>query len=98
MAAPGRRAGGRWEKAMSYKSHMYGGGESYSGVVPTKQPNEGRGRPQEAVEGRPLTKENTEQTDPSQTPSWEAGQTGWNVCEKQPYAFTPLIRGRNRVR
>jgi hypothetical protein len=61
---------------MSYKSHMYGGGESYSGVVLTKQPNEGRGRPQEAVEGRPLTKENTEQTDPSQTPSWGSGPNG----------------------
>jgi hypothetical protein len=61
---------------MSYKSHMHGGGESYSGVVPAKQPNEGRGRPQEAVEGRPLTKENTEQTDPSQTPSWGSGPSG----------------------
>ena len=61
---------------MSYESHMHGGGESYSGVVPAKQPNEGRGRPQEAVEGRPLTKENTEQTDPSQTPSRGSGPNG----------------------
>jgi hypothetical protein len=33
---------------MSYKTHMHGGGESYSGVVPTKQPNKG-GRPSAEV-------------------------------------------------
>ena len=45
---------------MSDKSLTHGGGESYSGVVPAKQPNKG-GRPQaEVVEGRPLAKENTE--------------------------------------
>jgi hypothetical protein len=38
---------------------MHGGGESYSGVVPTKQPNKSGQPPAEAVEGRPLTKENT---------------------------------------
>jgi len=38
---------------MSDKSLTYGRGESYSGVVPTKQPNKG-GQPRaEAVEGRP---------------------------------------------
>ena len=76
MAAPGRRAGGRWEKAMSHKSHMHGGGESYSGVVPTKQPNEGRGRPQEAVEGRPLTKENMEEPNSCRTQSRESEPNG----------------------
>ena len=39
---------------MSHKSHMHGGGESYRGVVSTKQPNEGSGGPQEVVEGRPI--------------------------------------------
>jgi hypothetical protein len=29
----------RWEKAMSYKTQMNGGGESYSGIVPAKHPN-----------------------------------------------------------
>lgn len=53
--------GDRWDKAMSYKTRMNGGGESHSGVVPTKQPNESQGGPQEAVEGRPLTKENMEE-------------------------------------
>jgi hypothetical protein len=43
---------------MSYKTRMNGGGESYSGIVPAKQPNESLGGPQEAVEGRPLTKGN----------------------------------------
>ena len=76
MAAPGRRAGGRWEKAMSHKSHMHGGGESYSGVVPTKQPNEGSGGPKEVVEGRPLTKENAGELNSCRTPSRESEQTG----------------------
>ena len=61
---------------MSYKSHMNGGGESYSGVVPAKQPNEGGGGPQEVVEGRPLTKENMEQPNPCRTPSRESGPSG----------------------
>ena len=43
---------------------MDGGGESYSGVVPAKQPNKS-GKPQaEVVEERPLTKENTEEGKP----------------------------------
>ncbi len=42
---------------MSGKSLMHGGEESYSGVVPTKQPNKSERSPAEAVEGRPLTKE-----------------------------------------
>jgi len=54
---------------MSYKAQMNGGGESYSGIVPVKQPNEGLGRPQEAVEGRPLTKENMEEPNSRRTPS-----------------------------
>jgi RNA-directed DNA polymerase len=54
---------------MSYKTQMNGGGESYSGVVPTKQPNEGLGGLQEDVEGRPLTKENTEELNSCRTPS-----------------------------
>jgi RNA-directed DNA polymerase len=45
---------------MSHKSHMNGGGESYSGVLPTKQPNKSEKSPAEVVEGRSLTKENTD--------------------------------------
>ena len=54
---------------MSYKAQMNGNGESYSGVVPAKQPNESLGGPQEAVEGRPLTKENMEEPNSCRTPS-----------------------------
>ena len=61
---------------MSYKTHVYGGGESYSGVVPMKQPNEGQGGPQEVVEGRPLTEENMEQPNLRRTPSRESEPTG----------------------
>ena len=46
---------------MSYKTHMHGDGESYSGIVPAKQPNKSGRPPAEAAEGRTLTKENTDQ-------------------------------------
>jgi len=67
---------GRGEKAMSHKSLMHGGGESYSGVVPAKQPNKSEQSPAEAVEGRPLTKENTQEPNPCRTPSRENGPSG----------------------
>jgi len=54
----------------------FSAGESYSGVVPTKQPNKD-GRPSaEVVEGRPLTEENTEQSNQHRTPSRESGPSG----------------------
>ena len=42
---------------MSGKSPMHDGGESYCGVVSTKQPNKGGTTPAEVVEKRPQTKE-----------------------------------------
>jgi group II intron reverse transcriptase/maturase len=61
---------------MSDKSQMYGSGESNSGIVPTKQPNESQGGPQEAVEGRPLTKENMEEPNSCRTPSRASEPSG----------------------
>jgi len=61
---------------MSDNPHVYGGGESYSGVVPAKHPNKGGRLPAEGVEERPLTKENMEQPNPGRTPSRESGQSG----------------------
>ena len=61
---------------MSYKPHVNGGRESHSGIIPTKRSNEGRGWPQETVEGRPLTKENAEEPNPNRTPSREIGPSG----------------------
>ncbi len=58
---------------MSDNPHLYGDGESYSGVVPTKHPNKGGQLPAEGVEGRPLTKENMEQPNLCRTPSRESG-------------------------
>jgi group II intron reverse transcriptase/maturase len=55
---------------------MHGGGESYSDIVPTKQPNKS-GQPQaEVVEGRALTKENTPEPNSNRTPSRESGPSG----------------------
>jgi RNA-directed DNA polymerase len=61
---------------MSDKSLMHGSGESYCGVVPTKQPNKSETSPAEVVEGRPQTKENTRQPNPCRTPSRAVGPSG----------------------
>jgi RNA-directed DNA polymerase len=61
---------------MSGKSLTYDSGESYSGIVPTKQPNKSERSPTEAVEGRPPTKENTQGPNPCRTPSRGNGSSG----------------------
>ena len=53
----------RSEKARGHKSDMDVTGESHSFIVPKKPANKGRvPGPAESVEGRELTKENTEQS------------------------------------
>src|SRR6266568_2645590 len=52
VAARGRKAAGRVEKAMSHKSTVHGGGESSDRIVPAKSANKGRGLSAEQVEGR----------------------------------------------
>ncbi|HSL04838.1 MAG TPA: reverse transcriptase domain-containing protein, partial [Nitrospiraceae bacterium] len=61
---------------MSHKTLVHGNGESYSGVVPAKQPNKSGGPPAEVVEERPLAKENTPELNPRRTPSRESGPNG----------------------
>jgi RNA-directed DNA polymerase len=61
---------------MSEKSHMHDSGESYGGIQPTKQPNTRGTPPTEAVEERPLTKENAGQPNPYWTPSQGSGPSG----------------------
>src|SRR5262252_7581899 len=67
---------GRKENAMSDESFMHSGGESYSGVVPAKQPNKSEISLAEAVEGRPLAKENTQELNPCRPPSRKNGPNG----------------------
>ena len=57
-------------------------GESYSGVVPAKQPNKSGQPPAEAVEGRPLTKENTPEPNSHRTPRRESGRSGLERVRK----------------
>ena len=61
---------------MSDKALMHGSGESYCGIVPTKQPNQGGVPPAEVAEGRPQTKENTQESHPCRTPSRGSGPNG----------------------
>ena len=70
------RLADRWEKAMSDKTHMHGGRESYSVIIPAKRSNEGKGGPKEIVEERAPTEENAEQPNPHRTPSRENGPSG----------------------
>jgi group II intron reverse transcriptase/maturase len=55
---------------------MHDGGESYCGVVSTKQPNKGGTTPAEVVEKRPQTKENTRQPNLGRTQSRESRPSG----------------------
>jgi RNA-directed DNA polymerase len=55
---------------------MHDSGESYCGIVPAKQPNKSGRPPAEAVEGRPMTKENVGQPNPYWTPSQKSGPNG----------------------
>lgn len=52
----------RLEKATSYTTSMYAGGESDEQVVPAKRSNNGEQSPAESVEGSCSTKGNTEET------------------------------------
>jgi hypothetical protein len=61
---------------MSGKSLVNGDGESYCGIVPTKQPNKSEQSPAEVVEGRPKTKENTRQPNLGRSPSRENRPSG----------------------
>jgi len=67
---------GRKENARSGKSFMNDDGKSYCGIVPAKQPNKSDGSPAEVVEGRPQTKENTQQPNLCRTPSRESRPSG----------------------
>src|ERR1035438_8495098 len=67
---------------MSYKTQMHGGGESYRGIVPARQPNEGQGGPQEVAEGRPRTKENEGQSNSRRTPSRGSEPSGLDLVRQ----------------
>ena len=74
---------------------MNADGESHSGIVPAKQPNKSEKSPAEVVEGRPLTKENTQQPNPCRTPSRESGPSGLErvreAAKDKEVKFTALL-------
>ena len=61
---------------MSSNTSMHDSRESYSGVVPAKQPNNTSSLVAEDVEGRPLTKENAEQSNPRRAQDRKSGPSG----------------------
>ena len=72
---------------MSYKTHVHGDRESHSGIVPAKQPNKSGQPPAEAVEGRPLTKENTPEPNSCRTPCRESGRSGLERVREAAICF-----------
>lgn len=81
---------------MSDKTRMNGGGESSSGIVPVKQPNEDLGRSKEAVEGRPLAKKNAVESNLCRTQSRESETNGLDrvrqaAKENGKMRFTALL-------
>src|SRR5580658_1578780 len=79
---------------------MNGGGESYSGEVPAKRSNEGQGGLQEIVEGRPLTKKNTDEPNSNRTQSREGEPSGLDrvrqaAKEDKGLRFTALLHHVN---
>jgi hypothetical protein len=75
---------------------MHGDGESHSNIVPTKQPNKSGQPLAEAVEGRALTKENTDQPNQCRTQkreSWRSGLAHVRETAKQvkKSKFTALL-------
>ena len=80
---------------MSYKTHVYGDRESHNGVVPAKRSNAGQGGPKEIVEGRPLTKENTEQPNGRRTPG---GPLGRGERAKRPDRVRQAAKGEPKMR
>src|ERR1035441_1246440 len=81
---------------MSYKTQMHGSGESYRGIVPARQPNEGQGGPQEVAEGRPRTKEYEGQSYSCRTPSRGSAPSGLDLVRQaaqkdEEIRFTALL-------
>ena len=72
---------------MSDKTHMHGSQESYSGIVPAKRSNEGRGGPKEIAEGRPVTKENTEEPNLYRTQNRENRPSGLDRVREAAVRF-----------
>jgi RNA-directed DNA polymerase len=81
---------------MSYKTRKNEGGESYNAVVPAKQLNESQGGPQEAVEGRALTKKNMVESNSYRTQSRGSEPSGLDRVRKaakedRKMKFTALL-------
>jgi hypothetical protein len=83
---------------MSYKAQMHGGGESSGGIVPAKRSNEGKGGPQEIVEGRPLAKENADEPNSCRTQNRESEPSGLARVREAAQRLAASIQGGNRVR
>ena len=103
--ASGSSTPDRLEKATSYTTSTYAGGESDERVVPAKRSNKGEQSLAEGVEGSRLTKGNAEETHTHRTPSRERVSQGLGGVreaarrDKNPACgLTPSTRGRSRMR
>ena len=93
----------RSEKARGHKSDMDVGGESHSSIVPKKPANKGVALvPAESVEGRGLTKENTEQSLLGRTQSRKTDGRPFVARSLDCWVYVYLLHvnthGKNRMR
>ena len=99
VAIRSQKGAERWEKAMSYKTHAHGKGESHSGIVLTERSNEGRAKGWDNNKGRhPGSTGNTPRVLPvNPPPIWEVHRIS-SAAYRRPGPGPPLTRERNRRR
>ncbi len=100
VAIRGRKVADRWEKAMSHKSHMHGGGESYSGIVPAKRSEQRRESAAGGRGGKAADQGEHGTANPYRTQSRESGPSGLDRVRKaakkgQGAKFTALLHHVN---
>ena len=98
VAIRSRKVADRWEKAMSYKTHVYGGRESSGSIVPTKRSNAGLGGAKEIVEGRLPAKENIAQSTPAPDTVPDEWANTWLGDAPRGVCHGASLQGGNRVR
>jgi len=82
----------RWEKAKSYKSPMYGDGESSGGIVPAKRSNEGLGGCRRSWREGCRPRRTRTSRYPHRTPSRTSGPTMAGAGARVGYRSTPLSK------
>ena len=93
VAIRSQKGAERWEKAMSYKTHAHGKGESHSGIVLTERSNEGRAKGWDNNKGRHSTGNPPRVLPVNPPPIWEVHRIS-SAAYRRPGPGPPLTRER----